>query len=366
MLYVSGISISLFISALLANKRGKSKADVVLMVWMLAMAVHLILYYLNFGVDLFVVPRLLVLEIPYPLIHGPLLYLYVASMTGQLPSQKWLPFLHFIPLLLGYFYLIPILFSSPLEKMAFYKSGFLGHEGFMTFGLLLIALSGVLYILWSILLLIRHKKNIRNEFSDLENVNLSWLQFLIYGFSFVWSIVIFTNKDEYIFVGVTVFVILIGYLGLQQPTIFQSQALTVKPGPKSQGDLTTKKKKYEKSGLDEQQSKEFHKRLIHLFENEDYYKKNEFSIQQLASELGILPNYLSQIINEKEGKSFYDFVNSYRLNAFKQMIKDHKHENFTLLALAYECGFNSKSSFNRYFKKQTGVTPSEYVKNLTE
>ncbi len=83
----------------------------------------------------------------------------------------------------------------------------------------------------------------------------------------------------------------------------------------------------------------------------------------MALELGTHPNYLSQIINEKEGKSFYDFVNSFRVEEFKRLVKDSKNKQFTLLALAYDCGFNSKSSFNRYFKKNTGKTPSEFVKS---
>lgn len=333
---------------------------------MLTMAMHLLLYYLNFNNDLFGFPCLLILEIPYPLIHGPILYLYVAAITDQLPQKKWLVTLHFIPIAVGYLYLIPILFSSPLEKITFYKNGFFGYEEFMTLGLLLIAISGIFYIIWSILLLIRHKKNINNEFSDLENVSLSWLQFLIYGFGFVWSIVIFTNTDEYIFAGVTLFVILIGYLGLQQQTIFPNQDHAYELTPKSRHDLIDQKKKYEKSGLSERQAVEVHKQLIHLFENEHYYKNNEFSIQELSAELEILPNYLSQIINEREDKSFYEFVNTYRLKAFKQMVKENKQEQYTLLAIAFECGFNSKSSFNRYFKKQTGQTPSEYVKHLTQ
>ena len=366
MLYIAGFSISLFISALLINKNQKTKADFYLMSWMLAMALHLLLYYLNFSSDPFRFPYLLGLEIPYPLLHGPLLYLYVAAITNQLPKQRWLVALHFAPLIIGYLYLIPFFTSSIREKIAFYNNGFEGFEGFMQFGLVLISISGVFYLIWSIVLLLRNKKNIRNTFSDLEKVNLNWLQFLIYGFAIIWSIVIFINKDEYIFAGVTVFVILIGYLGVQQQTIFHYKEHTIKPSTDPFDDLSEEKKKYQKSGLSEQLSEEVHARLIHLFEKEYYYRKNEFSIQELATTLEILPNYLSQIINEREGKSFYEFVNSYRLDAFKQLIKENKQEKFTLLALAYECGFNSKSSFNRYFKKQTGQTPSDFVRKLNQ
>ena len=364
MLYISGISISLFISALLINKKQKSRADILLMVWMMAMAIHLFIYYINFSSTPYQIPHLLGLEIPYPLMHGPLLYLYVASITNQLPKHNWIHILHFVPVSIGYLYLISFFSSPASQKIAFYQNGYKDYEGFMQFGLLLIFLSGLVYLVWSIILLIRHKKNIQHEFSDLESVNLNWLQFLILGFAIIWSIVIFINKDEYIFTGVTVFVILTGYLGVQQRTIFDNRDLSVKPSVESRDYTVDGKKKYENSGLSEQLADKIHERLLHLFEKEYYYKRNKFSIQELASELDIHPNYLSQIINEKEGKSFYDFVNAFRLEAFKEMVENQEHKQLTLLALAYECGFNSKSSFNRYFKKQTGQTPSEFVKSL--
>jgi AraC-like DNA-binding protein len=67
------------------------------------------------------------------------------------------------------------------------------------------------------------------------------------------------------------------------------------------------------------------------------------------------------VINQREGKHFYDFVNTYRIEEFKEMIAARKNLQFTLLSIALDCGFSSKTSFNRYFKKATGQTPSEYV-----
>jgi AraC-like DNA-binding protein len=94
------------------------------------------------------------------------------------------------------------------------------------------------------------------------------------------------------------------------------------------------------------------------------YRKSDLSIDDLASKLKIHHNYLSQVINEREKKNFYEFVNHFRLEEFKKLLSEPKNRNYTLLALAFECGFNSKSSFNRYFKKSTGKTPSEYFSEL--
>ena len=87
------------------------------------------------------------------------------------------------------------------------------------------------------------------------------------------------------------------------------------------------------------------------------YLEPKLSLSQLADSLGVLPNHLSQIINQYEGKNFYDFVNSYRV----ALAKKDTNKNFNLLGLAFEAGFNSKSSFNQVFKKIKGQTPSQFV-----
>jgi AraC-like DNA-binding protein len=304
------------------------------------------------------------IEIPLPLIHGVMLYFYVASITNQFPKKKWIAVLHLVPISIGYLYLIPFFQLTVNQKIEFYANGFEGYERFMNYGLYLIFISGLVYVIWCIILLRKHKRNIRNQFSDIEEVRLSWLRFLTYGLGVVWCIVIFTNNDAYIFSGVTIFVILIGFFGVQQRTIFASQ----KPVIASSGGNSNEKKKYARSGLTGEVSDSVYQKLTELFTTGDHYKRNDISLNDLARELDIHPNYLSQIINEREGKSFYDFVNAYRLEEFKRLVRNQKHRQFTLLALAYECGFSSKSSFNRYFKKEMGQTPSNFAKssNLSE
>ncbi|MEM6376951.1 MAG: helix-turn-helix domain-containing protein [Bacteroidota bacterium] len=363
MIYIAGLTIALFIAALLLNKKQKSSSDLFLFAWMLLLAGHLYLYYINFA-DTFRAPVLLGLEIPLPLIHGVMLYYYVAAVTDQVPKQKWLLWLHLLPISIGYLYLIPILTSSPAQKIAFYQNDFLNYRGFMQFGLGLIFVSGVAYVIWCSFLLRRHKRNIRDQFSDIEKVTLSWLQLLIYGLGGVWTIVIFTNNDAYIFLGVTIFVILIGLFGVQQQSIFTQPQVALPSDEKLKINPASGKKKYARSGLKDEVADGIYQELIRLFTEEAYFKKNELSLQELALGLDILPNHLSQIINEKSGQNFYDFVNAYRLEEFKRLVKDPQNKAFTLLALAYEAGFNSKSSFNRYFKKQVGQTPSAYVKAM--
>ena len=81
----------------------------------------------------------------------------------------------------------------------------------------------------------------------------------------------------------------------------------------------------------------------------------------LAGDLDISPNHLSQVINQYEKKNFYDFINMYRVEEFKRRALKPENSNYSILAIAYDSGFNSKSSFNQVFKKIEGKTPSRYL-----
>ena len=99
--------------------------------------------------------------------------------------------------------------------------------------------------------------------------------------------------------------------------------------------------------------------------SERLYREPELTLAQLAACLDIHPNYLSQVINEREEVSFYDYVNGLRIEEFKRRAVLPENQKYTLLAVAFECGFNSKSAFNRCFKKATGLSPTEYVRQAS-
>jgi len=105
-------------------------------------------------------------------------------------------------------------------------------------------------------------------------------------------------------------------------------------------------------------------KLERIISDRKLFLDESISLPKLAEMLNIHPNYLSQIINEKFNKNFYDFINSYRVAEFKQLVVSGKSKNKTFFSLALDCGFNSKASFNSSFKKITGITPSEFVKSL--
>lgn len=364
MQYIAGISISLFLVALLLNKRQKSQSDSILLIWMIVNALNLSLQMANSNGVMSEYPILFGIVAPIPMLHGMCLYFYVAAVTNQFPKNKVRILLHLIPPLLSYLYLLRYyIFLPHLEQLALFESKGAGHETFMLVHFIAVALSGTGYIIWSILLLRKHRKNILDRFSSVEKINLRWLQFLIYGLAIVWSIVIFSQNDDYIYAAVVVFIILTGFFGVQQIDIFKKRK--EQPIVESEPKAPNHESKYAKSGLSEDRSVALYEKLLTLIETEEVYKQQELSIGDLAEMLETHPNYLSQVINVKTGKSFYEYINTFRIENFKQKVAEPSNRKFTLLSLAYDCGFNSKSSFNRYFKKTTGLTPTQYLKQLS-
>ncbi|MEM7572494.1 MAG: helix-turn-helix domain-containing protein [Bacteroidota bacterium] len=120
------------------------------------------------------------------------------------------------------------------------------------------------------------------------------------------------------------------------------------------------KSRYRNSTIKSSEREDFRQRLIkHLAEVKPYLK-NELRLAELAQEINISSHQLSQLINEDWGQSFFDFINTYRVQEAKKLIVDHPH--WTLLQIAFAAGFNNKTSFGNAFKKQLGVTPSTYRK----
>jgi AraC-like DNA-binding protein len=92
------------------------------------------------------------------------------------------------------------------------------------------------------------------------------------------------------------------------------------------------------------------------------YLNSDLTLRNLANHLDIHPNQLSWLINDQYNKNFKEFINSYRVDHFKQLVKTSTEKQLYLIGLAYESGFNSKTAFNAFFKKHTGITPSQFVK----
>lgn len=140
----------------------------------------------------------------------------------------------------------------------------------------------------------------------------------------------------------------IGYLGYIQPEFFF--------GREKKSRSSTKDQDPEKMETEMLQ-------LRALLETQKLYQNPKLSLKELSAAMNMLPGYLSRLINEQTGENFYDLINEYRVEEVKQNLVNESHQSFTILAIAYESGFNSKSTFNDIFKKTVGMTPSQFRRN---
>ena len=128
------------------------------------------------------------------------------------------------------------------------------------------------------------------------------------------------------------------------------------------GQESKQTSKYVGSGLPISEKKRIHNELLHYMETHKPYLEPELTIVELAKMLSIKPKTLSQVINESLQQNFFDFINRYRIEEAKRLLKDPKDKNITVSEILYEVGFNSRSSFYALFKKYTGITPNDYKK----
>jgi AraC-like DNA-binding protein len=126
--------------------------------------------------------------------------------------------------------------------------------------------------------------------------------------------------------------------------------------------LAKEVKKIKKALLNNKEVNKYMGRLNNYIQEKKPYLDPELSLRALATQIQIHPNQFSWLLNESIGKKFSEFVNHYRVEDFKQIAKDPKNARLTLSGLAFESGFNSKTVFNTYFKKETGLTPKQYLK----
>ena len=126
--------------------------------------------------------------------------------------------------------------------------------------------------------------------------------------------------------------------------------------------LITSRKESANEVLTEAEASFYQKTLLEKMAMESYYLNPTLSLKELAEQIALHPNKLSWLLNEKLNKNFYEFINSYRLKEFQTKAIDQSYAHLSILGLAYESGFNSKSVFNHYFKKATGQTPKAWVK----
>lgn len=362
---------ALFFTALLVQKKGKALHDKILICWLLYLGFYTGTYGLS-APQLFTDhPLLSAAFISLLLLHGPFLYLYIKSLIIQSYRIKPADFLHFIPFVLFNLFLVGVSFfpEAAVKIRLDHLEGEQGTSSIFNFFLILTALSGPVYFGLSLALFKKLDINIFNNFSSVENINLDWLRKLVYTFGAVWTILMAVAAIHHIFhffswtfctnglsLSLSVFIILIGYFGLKQKEIFSGVEKNQFVTRSSSGE------KYAGSTLKETDAEAYAEKLkIYMMEKKPYLDP-DLNLPQLADELDIPSYHLSQVINKNIGQNFFDFINRYRVEEVKNKINHPDYQKFSVLGIAFEAGFNSKSAFNRVFKNITGQTPTQFKK----
>ena len=173
MLYLAGIVITIFLAVLLTGKKNKTLADSILIVWLIVIALHLFLFYFLITGKIYDYPGLMGIQVPLPLLHGPLLFLYTVALTRRQGRFKMRWLIHLIPVIILYLFLTPFFNLSAAEKIAVYRNNGAGYATLLAISLSAIIISGIAYVIASLLLLRRYRMSIENEFSNIEKINLA-------------------------------------------------------------------------------------------------------------------------------------------------------------------------------------------------
>lgn len=129
-------------------------------------------------------------------------------------------------------------------------------------------------------------------------------------------------------------------------------------------DANKSEEKYKNTRVDEKECKQICEKLYAYIDSEKPYTNPDLKIVDLAQALNCSSHSLSFIFNQYLTKNYYDLINEYRIKEFQRLIADENYSKYTLTALAERCGFSSRASFFRSFKKLTGITPNEYIRSI--
>ncbi len=361
---IIGFSNGLFLSFIILRYKKGNKTTTrwlaaligVLSLFVAILVMNVTHFYLKF-------PHLIRSLTPLYFALGPFLFFYVKALTNERLSLKKSYWFHFFPFALQIIYNIPFYLKSAEFKINFYRYFLIHPDRGYQVSMLLKFVHPFIYLLWTIGLLKRHSAEIKESFASLEKVKLDWLRGLVIAVAsalaayFMFALLrMYTYNEVFLielrkifYVSGSVLIYFLGYKGFTQPDILLEK-----------GKKTSVK--YSHSTLAQEQASKYQRDLLSFMESEKPHLESDLTIKSLAARVRIPYFHLSQVINERLHQNFFDFINRYRVEEAKTMLnRNKKRRKVTILFIAYECGFNSKPSFNRAFKKHTGMTPSQFL-----
>jgi len=313
-------------------------------------------------------PHVVHLHLVTILLLGPAAYLYVRSCTQKDFEMRPILWLHFLPALLALGYHLPFYLQGGEEKiLAFFKyflEGDLGQPKIISF---LKIVHSTIYFIICVRLVLDYRKHLSNTASLIDVTFHRWLLvFCTVLLLPIFTVVFYAISSFQLFsattffAGLFIFIVAVHIAAMVKPELFHTfphQMLI----PKSSEE---QKQKYENSKLQDAQKSKYIEKLQTYVTTDKPYLAPELTLSQLSEQVNIPAHYLSQVINEKLDCNFLDFINGYRVQDAKAKLLNPKFDHYTIVSIAYDAGFNSKSTFYAAFKKVTGMTPSKYRKGI--
>ncbi len=366
----SGAVLGFFLIFLVQTKVEKSKADSWLVLYLMLSASLLLFYYDTMGDGPILPKNFQFFGFLLPLLSSPILYFYIKTLAfGSTPNRSQILF-HSLPFLIIYL-IFAVYYSSIDISKGFPHYANNIHPIIIFFTTFPIAISSGLYGILSLRILIKYQRNLPDNYSFTEEITLNWLKwivlsnlilflvvFLIIKFRVNWGLFSYLNLFEGVGVILAIYISLFGYLGLKQTTTFTNFNYNA-----GIDQTESPKESYRNSGLKEEDINRIFEKLEGYIEQNKPYLDENLNLFTLAQQIGVSTNQLSQVINQKTSSNFFNYINQYRIEAVKQRLKDPAFAHYSILAIGFDCGFRSKSSFNKIFKDLEGITPSDYQKN---
>ena len=361
---VFGIVIGLFFaSAVLGIKKGKNEVRLSLAALILCITFVAIPPFLQMTGFYEAFPHLMGTFLRFYFALGPLLFLYVQSITTPDFKFKKGHLLRFIPLLLNIVFWMPFFLKSAEQKLYLYSQSSIYSPlvDLIRYGANFV--HPLIYLIVTYMHLKKHSQIAQKSLSDVEKIKLKWMKYLVWGLAslvvmyFVENIFCYFNRPSLIentkrliHIWNPLLLVFLGYKGLTQTEMFADDE-------KKRGS-----RKFKFFDLSQESTVSYLQKLQSLMEEEKPYLKSDLSLGDLADQLDFSPRLLSQLINDELHQNFYAFVSRYRINEAKSLLMDEDSQKYTILSIAFDSGFNSKSSFNSVFKQHTKMTPSQYRK----
>ncbi|MBN1797654.1 MAG: helix-turn-helix domain-containing protein [Spirochaetales bacterium] len=304
------------------------------------------------------IPHLLYVYRPALFLIGPLVFFYIKSLISPSEEQfKKTGLLHFLPCVLYTIYLTPEILRSGqtiLDEVHNQHADW----SFIIYILPIVLLQIIFYLIAIFLAIKQHEIKIKYTFSSIENINLAWVKRFIIVFGIICCIFIpvfflvplgvgFKDISNLLPVSVSFGIFLIGFYAWIQPNIFFESVRVSANG---------KGKSIKKSNL----------KIIDLIEKERLFTKPNLTLHELSRQLSIVPEELTNILKKHVKKSFYDFINGFRVEEAKNMlVMPESNHAEDLVATALAVGFESKLQFKKVFRSYTHMTPEQFRKKHT-